>query len=109
MINAFERTGFGGQNLLESETCGFSDQTRPGGTAKLVAHNSQFFSLARQPHHREHKVLPPGAVNPAKAENQMLSIDLEHGLITREFCAAISTERIRLVVLSVRRGFGAVE
>jgi hypothetical protein len=84
-----------GKSLFQSKRRRFSDHSRPSRAPDLISDNTQSLTLSCQAHNGQHEILAARAIYPAESKNQMVRSDLANRLITSQFRAPISSQRIR--------------
>ena len=75
----------------------------------LVVHYRQLRLVARKTQYREHEVAAAGAIDSARAQDQVLSADRFDGALAGELGPAVGVHGIRRVVFRVRSATLAVE
>src|SRR5712691_10629423 len=97
-----------GMAAQELRAC-VSERFRRGRSADLVGHHAQFLLFPQQAANRQQEVPAARRVHPARAQYQVVAIDAADRLLARELTAAVGVERIREVLLEIRRVLGPVE
>src|SRR5450830_1293104 len=80
-----------------------------GGTADLVIHDAQLVLLTGQSQDGADEVVPCAAVQPGKAQDEMVRVGLPGRLLALQFCPAVDGEGTRGGLLVVWLGRRAVE
>jgi hypothetical protein len=75
----------------------------------LIVHDPQLLLRSHQRHHRAHEVLPPGAVEPTRPDQQMLTARLPEERLPRRLRTPVRVHRADGVIHRVRRGPEPIE
>src|SRR3954453_20289540 len=68
----------------------------------LVTHNPQRMILRAKSHNGLHKILPPGRIKPARANNQMLAPRLPNEFLPQRLAPPLSTHRLNRLARAIR-------
>src|SRR5690554_773292 len=82
-----------GDTIGQCQRRDLCDQAGRSGSADLVADYLQRFTLAAEAQHGLHEVVAAGAVDPAGAEDQVLTTALLDGFVTFELGLAVNAKR----------------